>query len=156
HRVREVTGARAAVCRHCRPVDARRPPPGPGIFAALVALYPVAWIIARPPAQPTLRFGAEVCGAEALLLLSCTLVLATLLPPIERAFGGLDRVAVWHRRVATAAVVLLVPHVALVGSPADPYETGLGHGLGDVALLGILVVPLGALAAKLRAAPLAG
>ena len=125
--------------------------PGPGILVALAALYPVAWIIARPRGQPTLRF-AELCGAEGLLLLSCTLVLATLLPPIERAFGGLDRVAIWHRRAATTAVVLLVPHVALVGSSPDRYETTLGHGLGDVALIGLLVVTIWALAPKLRAA----
>ena len=60
-----------------------------------------------------------------MFLLSCALVLTTLLSPIERAFSGLDRVAVWHRRVATAAVVLLVPHVALVISPPDPYDTSL-------------------------------
>jgi predicted ferric reductase len=122
------------------------------MLVALVLTYPIAWIIARPPGQPTLRFAAEVCGAEALILLSCTLVLATLLAPIERAFGGLDRVAVWHRRAATAALVLLVPHVALVGSTPDPYETTLGHGFGDVALVGLLVVTLWALAPKLRAA----
>jgi predicted ferric reductase len=126
--------------------------PGPAILAASAVLYPVAWIAARPSGQPTLRFAAEVCGAEALLLLSCTLVLAMLLTPIERAFGGLDRVAVWHRRAATAAVILLVPHAAFVGSTHDPYETTLGHGLGDVALVGILVLSVWALAPRLRAA----
>jgi len=133
-------------------VSPRRATPGAAALIAVATLYPVVWILARPSGQPTSRFAAELCGAEAVLLLSCALVLATLLTPIERAFGGLDRVAIWHRRVATAGVVLLVPHVALVGSPADPYETGLGHGLGDVALLGILVVTLWALAPKLRAA----
>jgi predicted ferric reductase len=133
-------------------VEARGSTPGAAILIALAALYPVAWIVARPPGQPTLRFAAELCGAEALLLLSCTLVLATLLAPIERAFGGLDRVAVWHRRTATAALVLLVPHIAFVGSTRDPYETKLGHGLGDVALVGLLVLTLWALAPKLRAA----
>jgi predicted ferric reductase len=132
--------------------NARRPTSGPGILVALVALYPLAWILARPPGQPTLRFAAEVCGAEALLLLASALVLATLLAPIERAFGGLDRVAVWHRRTATAALILLVPHVAFVGSTRDSYETTLGHGLGDVALVGLLVLTVWALAPKLRAA----
>src|SRR5262245_47081154 len=80
---------RPPFCCHSRRVGVRRPALGPGIFVALVALYPVAWIVARPPGQPTLRFAAEVFGAEALLLLSCTLVLATLLAPIERAFSGL-------------------------------------------------------------------
>jgi hypothetical protein len=60
--------------------------------------YPVLWVLARPDGQPVGRFLGELCGAEAVLLFSCSLVLATLLEPIERAFGGLDRVAVWHRR----------------------------------------------------------
>src|ERR1700761_4531859 len=62
----------------------------------------VVWVAARPADQPTARFVGEVCGAEAVLLFSCSLVLATLLTPIQRAFGGLDRVAVWHRRAALA------------------------------------------------------
>jgi predicted ferric reductase len=85
-------------------------------------------------------------------LLSCSLVLAAVLSPVERAFGGLDRVAVWHKRVATTAVLLLVPHVALVTSAPDPYETSFGHALGDVALVGLLVLTVWALAPKLRAA----
>jgi predicted ferric reductase len=97
-------------------VSSRRATPGAAALIAVATLYPVVWILARPSGQPTSRFAAELCGAEAVLLLSCALVLATLLTPIERAFGGLDRVAIWHRRVATAAVVLLVPHVALVGT----------------------------------------
>jgi predicted ferric reductase len=133
-------------------VDTRRTPFGPAILVSVAALYPAVWIAARPAGQPTVRFAAEVCGAEALLLLSATLLLATLLSPIERAFGGLDRVAVWHRRAASAAVVLLLPHIALVGSTHDPYETPLGHGLGDVALIGLLVLTVWALAPKLRAA----
>jgi predicted ferric reductase len=86
------------------------------------------------------------------LLLSCPLVLATLLPLIESAFGGLDKVVVWHRRAAVAGVLLLIPHVALVMSPADPNATSLGSGLGVVALLGIAALALWALAPSLRAA----
>jgi hypothetical protein len=52
-------------------------------------------------------------------LFSCSLGLAAVLAPIERAFGGLDRVAVWHRRAAVAGVLLLIPHVALVSSAPD-------------------------------------
>ncbi len=40
-------------------------------------------------------------------------VLATLLRGIERAFGGLDRVALWHRHTAVAAVILMVIHPVL-------------------------------------------
>ena len=83
----------------------------------------VLWLLARPDGQPTGRFIGELCGAEAVLLFSCSLVLATLLAPIERAFGGLDRVALWHRRAAIGGVLLLIPHVALVSSAPDRYAT---------------------------------
>ncbi len=112
----------------------------------------VLWFAARPAQQPTGRFIGELCGAEAVLLFSITLVLATLLMPIERAFSGLDRVAVWHRRAATAGVLLLIPHLVLATSPHDPYATGIGPGLGTVAALGLLVLTVWALAPTLRAA----
>jgi predicted ferric reductase len=128
------------------------PTTGAVVLVAVAIGYLVLWVIARPMHQPAGRFIGEVCGAEAIFLLSCCLVLATLLPAIERAFGGLDRVAVWHKRAATAAVLLLLPHIALVGSSTDPYETTLGHALGDVALAGLLVLTVWALAPKLRAA----
>lgn len=89
-------------------------------------------MLARPGGQPLGRFLGELCGAEAVLLFSCSLVLATLLASIERAFGGLDRVAVWHRRAAVPGVLLLIPHVALVSSAPDRYATSLGHALGDI------------------------
>lgn len=109
------------------------------------------WLLARPAGEPAGRFLGELCGAEAVLLLSCSLVLATVLPPIERAFGGLDRVAQWHRRVAVTGVVLLVPHLALVTTPLSPYTTALGQALGQVALAGLVFLSLWALAPALRA-----
>ena len=111
----------------------------------------VLWLLARPDGQPAGRFFGELLGAEAVLLFSISLVLATLLPPIERAFGGLDRVAWWHRHAAVSGVLLLIPHVVLVGSAADPYATSLGHALGDIALVGLLILALWALAPSLRA-----
>jgi len=122
--------------------------------AALVTLALgnlVLWIAAAPPGEPTGRFIGEMLGAEAVLLFSCALVLATILPAIERAFGGLDRVALWHRRMAEAGVLLLVPHIALATSAPDRYATSAGPGLGDVALLGLGVLALWALAPSLRA-----
>ncbi len=67
----------------------------------------VLWLLARPAAEPAGRFVGEVCGAEAVLLLSCSLVLATVFPPIERAcdYSGLCGVAgrdSWPRRPAAA------------------------------------------------------
>ena len=121
-------------------------------LVAVAVAFPVLWVVGRPGGQPLGRFLGELCGAEAVLLFSCALVLATVLTPIERAFGGLDRVAVWHRRAAVAGVLLLIPHVALVSSAPDRYATSLGHALGDIALIGLLVLAVWALAPSLRAA----
>ncbi len=125
-----------------------------GIAALIVVAvaYPLLWVLARPGGQPLGRFLGELCGAEAVLLFSCSLVLTTLLAPIERAFGGLDRVAAWHRHAAVAGVLLLIPHVALVSSAPDKYATSFGHALGDIALIGLLVLAVWALAPSLRAA----
>ena len=125
---------------------------GVTVLAAVAVANVALWALARPSHQPTGRYIGEVCGAEAVLLLSCSLVLATLLPPIERAFGGLDRVAIWHRRVAVTAVVLLVPHLVLATSAADAYATGVGPGLGVLSFLGLVLLTVWAVAPRLRAA----
>ncbi len=125
---------------------------GSGVLVAVAIGNVALWLAARPANQPTARYLGELCGAEAVLLFACSLVLATLLPPIERAFGGLDRVVVWHRRAAIGGVILLVPHRALVATSVDPYATSLGQGLGVAALLGLLVLSVWALAPRLRAA----
>ena len=143
-----------------RPADARlasAPVAGSGragvaVLITVALAYPALWVLARPAGQPVGRFLGELCGAEAVLLFSCSLMLATLLTPIERAFGGLDRVALWHRRVAVTGLVLLIPHAALVSSAPDRYATSLGHALGDIALVGLLVLAVWALAPRLRAA----
>jgi predicted ferric reductase len=132
--------------------DPAVPSLGETLLAAVATGNVALWLVARPPNQATGRYVGELCGAEAVLLLSCALVLTTLLPAIERAFGGLDRVAVWHRRAATIAVLLLVPHRVLVASAADPNATTIGLGLGDVALVGLVVLSVWALAPRLRAA----
>ncbi len=125
---------------------------GPAALGTIAVGYLALWLVARPSGEPAGRFVGELSGAEAVLLMCCALVLATLVPFIERAFGGLDRVAVWHRRAATVGFLLLVPHVAFITSSPDPYETTLGHALGDLALAGLLLLVLWALAPRLRAA----
>ena len=128
------------------------PSPGEVALVAVAAGNLVLSALARPAGQPTGRYIGEVLGVEALLLFSCALVLATVLPFVERAFRGLDRVAVWHRRVAVAGLLLLVPHDALASSTVDRYATSLGSGLGVVSLLGLLFLGLWAMAPRLRAA----
>jgi predicted ferric reductase len=149
-----VTGVRQPRPAQVRPASAPvagSGRPGVAVLIAVVLAYAAVWVLAEA-GQPVGRFLGELSGAEAVLLFSCSLVLSTLLTPIERAFGGLDRVALWHRRAAVAGLGLLIPHVALVSSAPDRYATSLGHGLGDIALVGLLVLAVWALAPRLRAA----
>jgi predicted ferric reductase len=125
---------------------------GPVVVGTLAVANVVLWLVARPGGQPTGRFIGELCGAEAVLLFSCSLVLTSLLPGVEAAFGGLDRAVVWHRITALAGLALLLPHIAFVTSAPDPFETAFGHSLGDLALLGLLTLIVWALAPKLRGA----
>ena len=123
------------------------------MLVGLAIGYVAFWLVGTAATRSRQAASSQSYAApKAVFLLSCSLVLAAVLSPVERAFGGLDRVAVWHKRVATTAVLLLVPHVALVTSAPDPYETSFGHALGDVALVGLLVLTVWALAPKLRAA----
>ena len=133
-------------------VSALRAWVGPAILGAVAAGTVAIWLVAQPAGEPSGRYAGELLGVEAVLLFSCSLVLATLLPAIERAFGGLDRVALWHRHAAVAGVLLLIPHAALVSSAPDRYATSFGHALGDFALVGLLVLAVWALAPRLRAA----
>src|SRR5258708_34274099 len=59
--------------------------------------------------------------------------------------------SLWHRWSAVAGVVLLLPHSALVTSAPDPNLNELGSVLGQVALIGLVLLLLWALAPRLSA-----
>jgi len=96
----------------------------------------------RPSGEPTARFIGELVGAEAVLLMSIGLVLVSSLVWVEPWFDGIDRAAIWHRRVAIAGMFLLVPHVALATNP-DP--STLGPALSVIGMLGLVVLALWAI-----------
>src|SRR3954470_20365686 len=114
--------------------------PGVAILIWLAITNVVVWLAARPDGIADKQFAGELCGAEAVLLFSISLVLATLLPGIEKAFGGLDRVAAWHRRSAETGLVVLAGHRLLVTAAGDRFASSTGKALGSVALAGILVL----------------
>jgi predicted ferric reductase len=134
------------------PRAAPRVLPGVAALGAVALANLVVWAAARPPGQPGARYLGEALAAEAVLLFSCSLLLVSILGPVERAFGGIDRGVLWHRHTAVAGTVLLIPHVALVTATALPGVAPIGSALGDVALFGIVVLVVWALAPGLRAA----
>ena len=126
--------------------------PGVVILAGLAIANIGIWFAARPDGIAGKQFAGEVCGAEAVLLFSISLALSTLLPPVEKAFGGLDRVVAWHRRCAVAGLAVLAGHRLLVTASGDPFASSAGKALGSIALAGIVLLSLWALAPRLRGA----
>src|SRR5260221_8981814 len=111
----------------------------------------VLWVLLRPPGVPGIMYLGEIFATTAIALLSCSLVLATRAPFLERFFGGLDRMYLWHRWSAVVGVVLLPLHSALVTSAPDPNRNELGSVLGQAALIGLVLLLLWALAPRLSA-----
>src|SRR3989441_1943446 len=124
---------------------------GGEVIVGLAITNVVLWVLLRPPGAPGTMYLGEIFATTAIVLLSCSLVLATRAPLLERFFGGLDRMYLWHRWSAVAAVVLLLPHSVLVTSAPDPNRNELGSVLGQVALIGLVVLLLWALAPRLSA-----
>ncbi len=113
---------------------------GPATIVVLVVALAVLWIVAHPAGEPTGRYVGQLLGAESILLLSIALVLISTLPWVEEWFDGIDRAAIWHRRVAITGLVLLAPHLLL---SSNPNGTALGGPLGAIGVLGMLGLALG-------------
>ena len=108
---------------------------GPATIGVLVVAQGVLWVVARPAGEPTARYLGQLLGAESILLLSIGLVLISTLPWVEEWFDGIDRAAIWHRRVAITGLVLLAPHVLL---SSNPDGTALGGPLGAIGAIGLV------------------
>ncbi|MFF5482397.1 ferric reductase-like transmembrane domain-containing protein [Streptomyces sp. NPDC012935] len=80
----------------------------------------------------------------------CTLVLATRLMWLEQWFGGLDRMYRQHKLYAVWSILLLTPHLLLhflsgfdgsqYGYAHRPASVGMGHLLGAVSAIGLLLL----------------
>jgi predicted ferric reductase len=110
---------------------------GPAVIILLVAAFAVLWFAVRPPGQPAISYAGQFFGAESVLLLSIGLVLISTLPWVETWFDGIDRAAIWHRRVAMTGIVLLIPHIALA---ANPHKSSLGPPLAIIGAAGLVIL----------------
>jgi predicted ferric reductase len=121
---------------------------GPATIGILVVALAALWTVARPAGQPTGSYIGQLLGAESILLLSIALVLISTLPWVEVWFDGIDRAAIWHRRVAITGLVLLAPHILLSSNPEG--GTALGGPLGVIGALGLLGLVLWAILPRWR------
>ncbi len=115
---------------------------GPATIGVLVVGMGVLWLVARPAGEPAGSYLGQFLGSESILLLSIGLVLISTLPWVEEWFDGIDRAAIWHRRVAIAGLILLAPHILLSSSP---HGTSLGGPLGAVGAIGLTVLAVWAI-----------
>jgi predicted ferric reductase len=117
------------------------------VITGLAGAWAALWFAAKPPGQPAVAYLGQFFGAESVLLLSIGLVLISTLPWCEAAFAGIDRAAVWHRRVAITGMILLVPHVVL---SANPHRSSRGPLLGVIGAAGLLILAVWAILPRWR------
>jgi predicted ferric reductase len=120
---------------------------GPVTIAAVAVGFAIVWVVARPHDPAAGSFVGQLLGAEGVLLLAVGLVLISTLRAVERFFDGVDKAAVWHRRVAIAGTVLIGIHVATTG---NPNATQLGPTLGTVGVVGLAALVVWAIAPRWR------
>ena len=66
---------------------------------------------------------------------------------MEQFFDGVDKAAVWHRRVAMAGTILIGVHIATTG---NPNATQLGPTLGTIGIIGLATLTVRAIAPRWR------
>jgi predicted ferric reductase len=115
---------------------------GPITIVGLVVGYVALWVVARPSGEPGGAYVGQLVGAVSVLLLSAALVLISSLPWVEEWFDGIDRAAIWHRRMAIAGLVLLAAHIPLSSSPI---HSRWGGQLGAVGAWGMVGLALWAI-----------
>src|SRR5258708_11214408 len=74
-------------------------------------------------------------------------MLISTLPWVEGVFDGIDRAAIWHRRVAITGMVLLVPHILL---SVNPHRSRLGPLLAVIGAAGLLILAVWAILPRWR------
>lgn len=118
------------------------------MIGLVVVLYGALWIGTRPAGEPWGTHIGQLVGVESVVLLSLALILISTLPWVEEWFDGIDRAAVWHRRIAIVGLAVLLPHILLASSRrANP----LGPPLAVIGLVGMIVLALWAVLPRWRA-----
>jgi predicted ferric reductase len=118
---------RAALSRHF----------GPSAIVTLVLAYIAVWVGYRPGGEPTAAYVGQLVGAVSVLLLSLALILISSLPWVEEWFDGIDRAAIWHRRMAITGLVLLAAHIPLASSPIHSRWGGPLGAIGAWGMVGL-------------------
>jgi predicted ferric reductase len=121
------------------------------VIFILAFLTVVVWLVFPPVNDGRENFlrayAGEVIGSVNIVLMASALFLSTRSKWAEKYFGGLDRMYITHRRVATTAFLLIFVHVLTV--PITLEGWALGNYLAVIAFTGIVSIVLNSLAPRI-------
>jgi predicted ferric reductase len=121
------------------------------VIIALVILNIIVWLVFPPVndgrANFLRQYAGEVIGSNNIILMACSLFLSTRPKWAEKYFGGLDKMYMTHRRLGTAAFLLILVHVLTV--PISTTGWRLGNYLAVIAFTGIVSIVLVTLAPRI-------
>jgi len=116
-----------------------------------VVLTIIVWFVFPPEndGRPNFerQYAGEIIGSINIVLMSFALFLSARPKWAEPYFGGLDKMYVTHRQLATAAFLLLFVHVLTV--PISVRGWALGNYLAVIAFIGIVSIVLVSLAPRI-------
>lgn len=121
------------------------------VIIASVVLTVAVWFVFPPHNDGSdtfvRRYAGEILGSNVIVLMSFALFLSTRPRWAEPYFGGLDKMYMTHRRVATSAFLLLFVHLLTV--PISITDMRLGNYIAIVAFTGIVSIVLVTLAPRI-------
>lgn len=121
------------------------------VIVLSVVLTIVVWFVFPPEndGRPNFerQYAGEIIGSVNIVLLSFALFLSTRPKWAEPYFGGLDKMYVTHRQIATAAFLLIFVHVLTV--PISITGWTIGNYLAVIAFTGIVSIALISLAPRI-------
>ncbi|TIC80016.1 hypothetical protein [Nocardioides sp. GY 10127] len=120
---------------------------GPAVVVALPLAVCLLWWWARPAGEQTGSYVGQLAGALSVLLMSEAMVLVSTLPWVDTWFDGIDRAAIWHRRVAILGLVLLLPHILLAHHHSS---SSWANPAGVVATVGLVTLAVWAILPRWR------
>jgi len=121
------------------------------VVVSFVILTVMVWFLFPPEydGRPNFerQYAGEIIGSVNIVLLSFALFLSTRPKWVEPYFGGLDKMYITHRQIATTAFLLIFIHVLTV--PISVTGWKLGNYLAVIAFTGIVSIVLVSLAPRI-------
>ena len=121
------------------------------VVVSFVILTVMVWFLFPPEydGRPNFerQYAGEIIGSVNIVLLSFALFLSTRPKWAEPYFGGLDKMYITHRQIATTAFLLIFIHVLTV--PISVTGWKLGNYLAVIAFTGIVSIVLVSLAPRI-------